>query len=81
MSAASISGTELTLAYLALEGTKQIRPDAIGPLGSFAAHFAFGGKGRRRCRLRRNRNLGEGHPANVRSDEKGRGVLMQLCQR
>jgi hypothetical protein len=79
--AASVSGAELTLDCLALEGTKQIRPDAIGPLGSVAAHFAFGEEGRRRCRLRRDRNLGEGHPANVRSDAKGRGIFMQLCQR
>ena len=81
MPAASVSGTELTLECVALEGAKQVRPDAIGPLGSFAAHFAFGEEGRRRCRLRRDRNLGEGHPANVRSHANGRGILMQLCQR
>ena len=32
---------------LALEGTKQIRPDAVEPFGSAAAHFAFGEEGRR----------------------------------
>ncbi len=32
---------------LALEGTKQIRPDAVDTLGSVAAHFAFGEDGRR----------------------------------
>jgi len=79
--AVSVSGTELTLDSLALEGTKQIRPNAIGPLGSVATHFAFGGEGRRGCCLRRDRNLGEGHPANVRSDEKGRRIFVQLCQR
>ena len=76
-----VSEAELTLAYLALEGAKQIRPDTIGPLGSVAAHFALGEEGRRRRRLRRDRNIGEGHPANVRGDAKGRRVLMQLCQR
>ena len=35
------------LELLALEGTKQVRPDAVGPLGSVAAHFAFGEEGRR----------------------------------
>jgi len=32
---------------LALEGTKQVRPDAVGRFGSAAAHFAFGEEGRR----------------------------------
>jgi len=50
---------------VALEGAKQIRPDAIGPVGSVTVHFAIGGEGRRRCRVRRDRNLGEGDPANV----------------
>ena len=66
---------------VALEGAKQIRPDAFRPIRSVAAHSAIGGAGRRRCRLRRDRNLGEGDPANVRSDANGRGILMQLCQR
>ena len=79
--AASVSGAELTLECVALEGAKQIRPDAIGPLGSVAADFAFGEEGRRRCRLRRDRNPGESHSANVRSDANGRGIFMQLCQR
>ena len=81
MPAASVSGAELTHDSLALEGTKRIRPDAIGPLGSVGPHFAFGEEGRRRCRLRRDRNLGEGHPENVRSDARGRGIFMQICQR
>ena len=81
MPAASISGTELTLEYVALEGAKQIRPDATGALGPVAAHLAFGEEGRRRCGVRRDRNLGEGHPANVRCDANGRGIFMRLCQR
>ena len=81
MPAASASGTELTLDCVVIEGTNQIRPDAVGAPGSVAAYFTFGEEGRRRCRLRRDRNLGEGNPANVRSDAKGRGILMQLCQR
>ena len=79
--AASVSGTELTLDFLAIEGTEQIRSDAVGPLGSVAAHFTFGREDRGRCGLRRNRNLGEGPPTNVRRDAKGRGIFMQLCQR
>jgi len=67
--------------HVALEGAKQIRPDAVGPVGSVAAHFAIGEEGCRRCCLRRDRNLGEGDPANVRSDANGRRILMQLCQR
>jgi len=66
---------------VALEGAKQIRPDAVGPVESVAAHFAIGGEGRRRCCLRRDRNLGEGDPAYVRSDANSRGILMQFCQR
>ena len=31
----------------ALEGTKQIRSDAVGPLGPVAAYFSFGEEGRR----------------------------------
>ena len=81
MPPASVSRTGLTLDCLALEGAKQIRPDAIGPLGSVAAHFAIREEGRRRRCLRGDRNLGEGHPANVRSDATGRGILMQLYQR
>jgi len=50
---------------VAIEGAKQIRPDAVGPVGSVATHFAIGEEGRRQCRLRRDRNLGEGDPANV----------------
>jgi len=66
---------------VALEGAKQIRPDAVSSVGSVAAHSAIGEEGRRRCCLRRDRYLGEGHPANVRSDADGRRILMQLCQR
>ena len=33
--------------HLALEGTKQIRPDSVGPFGSIAEDFAFGRQGRR----------------------------------
>ena len=65
---------------LALAGTKQVRPDAVGPLGSVAAYFDFCGQGRRRDRIRRDRNLGEDDPANVQSDGKGRKVFVRLCQ-
>jgi len=37
-----ISEAEVTLSRSALEGTKQVRPDAIDPVGSVAAHLAFG---------------------------------------
>jgi len=66
---------------VALEGAKQIRPDAVGPVGSVAEHSAIGEEGRRRCCLRRDRSLGERHPTNVRSDANGRRILMQLRQR
>lgn len=36
------SEAEITLASLALEGAKQIRPGPFGPVGSVAAHFAIG---------------------------------------
>ena len=52
------SGEGLTLDRPALEGTKQVRSDAIEPVGSVTAHFAFGGDGRRQNRQRRDRDLG-----------------------
>ena len=63
-----MSEAMLMLDCLALEGTKQIRPNAVDTLGSVAAHFAYGGEGCRGHRLRRDRNFGKGNPANVRSD-------------
>src|SRR5258706_1981598 len=65
---------------LALARTEQVRPDAVGPFGSVAAYFDFCGQGRRRDRLRRDRNLGEDNPANVQSDGKSRKVFVRLCQ-
>ena len=63
--ASGVSKVEVTFDRLALEGTKQIRPHSIGTSGSVTADFAFGKQGRRRDCLRRNRNIGEDHPANV----------------
>ena len=40
--AVSVLGAELMLGSLALEGTKQIRRNAVGPPGSVATHFALG---------------------------------------
>ena len=37
---------EVTLDGLDVEGTKQVRPDALGPLRSGATYSAFGEKGR-----------------------------------
>ena len=56
----STGGSEaaVTLDRSALEGTKQVRSDAIGPIGSVTAHLAFGGEGRRRNRRRRDRDPG-----------------------
>ena len=48
------SEAEVTLDRSAHEGTKQIRPDAIEPIESFASHLAFGGQRRRRSRQRRD---------------------------
>ena len=53
-----VSKAEVTLDRSALEGTKQIRSDAIKSVGSVAARLAFGGQGRRRNRQRRDRYLG-----------------------
>jgi len=41
------SGAEVTLGILALEGTKQVQPDALRPLRLVAADFAIGEEGRR----------------------------------
>src|SRR5258706_3405055 len=65
-----VSESEVTLDRPAHEGTKQIRPDAIEPIGSFAARLAFGGQGRGRGRQRRDGDLGQNNPENVRSDAK-----------
>jgi len=43
----SSSGLEVTFDHLAPEGAIQIRPDAVEPSRSVAAHFAFGKQGRR----------------------------------
>ena len=60
-----VSEAGVTLDRLALEGTKQIRPDVVGLLQSVEAHFASGGQSSGRDRLRRERNLGGDHPTNV----------------
>ena len=49
---------EVKLDHSAPEGTKQIRSDAIEPVGSVAAPLTFGGEGRRRHRQRGDRYLG-----------------------
>ena len=45
--AIGISKAVVTLDGLALEGTKQVRPHAFGPLRSSAAYFAFSEEGGR----------------------------------
>ena len=52
------SEAEVTLDRSAHEGTNQIRPDAIEPFGSVAAHPASCGQGRRPNGQRRDRDLG-----------------------
>jgi hypothetical protein len=42
--ATGVSEAEVTLDRLALEGTKQIRPDAVGPSGSVATHLPLADK-------------------------------------
>ena len=44
--AIGISKAVVTLDGLALEGTKQVRPNAVGPLRSGPTYFAFGEGGR-----------------------------------
>ena len=63
--ATGVSATEVTLDYLALEGTKRVRPDPINPSGQVEAHFAFRGHYRGQNSLRRDGSLGGDHPANV----------------
>ena len=75
-----VSEAEATRDRLALEGTKQIRPGAVRPFRTLAAHFASGGQGRRRNPVRRDGNLGEDHPANVRSDAYDFENFVRLCQ-
>ena len=41
-----MSEIEVTLDHIALEGTKQMRPDTVKPFRSVAAHLAFCGQGR-----------------------------------
>lgn len=60
-----VSGGEVILDHLAVEGTKQIRRYGVGPFQSATANCVFRGQSRRRIRLRGDRNLGEDHPANV----------------
>ena len=63
--AIGISEGEVTLESVAVEGTKQVRPDALRTLRSGAADSAFGRKGGRTNRLRRDRNFEGAHPSNV----------------
>jgi len=53
-----LSETDVTFGRSALEGTEQVRPDTTDPLGSVAAHLAFGGQGRRRNSQRKDRDFG-----------------------
>ena len=62
---AGVSDAKVTLDGLAVEGTKQVRPDAIRSLRSSTKDFAFGEEGRRGNRFRRDRTLEGAHPANV----------------
>ena len=68
--ATGLSAAEVTLEYLALEGTKRVRPDTTVLSGPVGAHFVFCGH----CRgqnsggqisLRRDGSVGGYHPANV----------------
>ena len=72
LSTSGVSETEVMIDHPAHEGTKRMRSDAIEPVGSVAAHLAFGGQGRRRNCLRRDRGLGENNAADVRSNAKDR---------
>ena len=74
-----VSGAKVTLVRVALERTKQIRPDAVRLFRSFTAHFAFREHSCGRDRLRRYRSFGGDHPANVRRDAKGGEILLWLC--
>ena len=60
-----VSEAEVILDRLGVEGTKQIRPYAVGPFQSASAHFIFCGQSHRGSHLRGDRNIGEDHPAHV----------------
>jgi len=63
---------ELTFDSLALERTKQVWPDALGPLWLGAAYFAFG---RTSCKwncLQGDKKFEGPHPTNVSSNAQGR---------
>jgi len=79
----STGGSEaevITLDRSALEGTKQIRSNAIKFVGSVAARLTFGGQGRRRNRQRGDRYLGSNNAANVQSNAKDCQILMRVRQ-
>jgi len=71
---------EVTLHRSALEGTKQIRSDAIELVGSVAARLASGSHGGKRNRQRRDSNLGYNNGAIVQSNAKGRKIFMRVRQ-
>jgi len=72
----SVSEAAVTPDCLAAAGTEQIRPDTGAPFGLVTTHFLFCKRGRKWNRLWRDRNLGEDHPANVRSDAYCGGIFV-----
>ena len=80
MLVARVSEAEVILNRVALEKTEQVRPDSTWSFQSVATHFASRRHRRGRNYVRRNSNLGEGDPANVRSDADGRDISVRLCQ-
>ena len=65
--AASLSARRVTLDRLALERTKQVRPDTIESSGPVEAHFAFREHGCGRDRLRRDGPIGGLDPTTTSS--------------
>ena len=63
--ATGLSAAEVTLEYLALEGTKRVRPDTIVSSGPVGAHFAFCGYCGGQISPRRDGSVGGNYPANV----------------
>ena len=65
MLATGVSAAEVTLDHLAIECTKRVLQDTIGPFVPVETHFGFRGHCRGQNSPRRDGLLGGGRPANA----------------
>jgi hypothetical protein len=75
-----LSGSEVTLDNLAIEGTKSIRRYAVRVCPKVAGHFDVGEHSRGRSWLRGFESLREEYHTHVRSDAKGGQIFLRVCQ-